>query len=172
MNDLDAIEPVILRTLVQASREHRRVDLSYISMTSGIEEDRIIVPHTLVYTPLRWHVRAYCEKHGDFRDFVLSRFRGSSELLNESQFTSEEDKIWNKEITLEIVPDSRLGEAQQEIVARDFNMKNRCLLIKIRAPLVAYMLQALNIDPHTQEIHPEAQQIVVGNFREIKPYLF
>lgn len=169
---LRLIDPVILRTLVEASREHRRVDLSYISMTSGIEEDRIIVPHTLVCTPLRWHVRAYCEKHGDFRDFVLSRFRGSSELLNESQFTSEEDKIWNKEITLKIVPDSRLGEAQQEIVARDFNMKNRCLLIRIRAPLVAYMLQALNIDPHTQEIHPEAQQIVVGNFREIKPYLF
>ncbi|MET3124711.1 putative DNA-binding transcriptional regulator YafY [Oxalobacteraceae bacterium GrIS 2.11] len=169
---LRRIDPIILRALVQASREHRRVDLSYISMTSATEEDRIIVPHTLVCTPLRWHVRAYCEKHQEFRDFVLSRFRGDPEIMNESKFTNAEDKVWNTEVIIQIVPDSRLEEAQQEIIARDFDMKNRRLGIKTRAPLVAYMLQALNISPRIQEMQPEAQQIVVGNFREIEQYLF
>jgi predicted DNA-binding transcriptional regulator YafY len=141
-------------------------------MTSATEEDRIIVPHTLVCTPLRWHVRAYCEKHQEFRDFVLSRFRGDPEIMNESKFTNAEDKVWNTEVIIQIVPDSRLEEAQQEIIARDFDMKNRRLDIKTRAPLVAYMLQALNISPRMQEMQPEAQQIVVGNFWKIEQYLF
>ena len=34
------------------------------------------------------------------------------------------------------------------------------------------MLHAFNIDPRKQEMLPEAQQIVVENFREIEKYLF
>jgi hypothetical protein len=34
---------------------------------------RVLEPHTLVNTGLRWHVRAYSEDTCDFRDFVLSR---------------------------------------------------------------------------------------------------
>jgi predicted DNA-binding transcriptional regulator YafY len=169
---LRRIEPGILRALVQASREHRRVDLSYISMASAVEEDRIIVPHTLVCTPLRWHVRAYCEKHQDYRDFVLSRFRGVPEILDESQFSLAQDFRWNQEVRIHIVPDSRLSEAQQEIIARDFGMQERCLEVKTRAPLVTYMLQAFNLDLNKLDADPLAQQIVVANMREIKGFLF
>jgi predicted DNA-binding transcriptional regulator YafY len=169
---LRSIDPVILRALVQASREHRRVDLRYISMSSAIEEDRVIVPHTLVCTPLRWHVRAYCEKHKDYRDFVLSRFRGVPEIFNESKHTSAEDDLWNTAVTLRITPDSRLDAAQQDLITRDFGMKDGCLEVKTRAPLVEYMLHAFNIDPRKQEMRPEAQQIVIENFREIEKYLF
>lgn len=167
-----SIDPIILRAVVQASREHKRVDLSYISMSSAAEEGRIIVPHTLVCTPLRWHVRAYCEKHGEFRDFVLSRFRGKPEILQESPFTSAKDELWNTEVTVQIKPDSRLTFAQQDIIARDFDMKENRLEMKTRAPLVEYLLRAFNIDPRKQEVDPEAQQIVVENFKEIKQYLF
>ena len=167
-----SINPIILRSLVRASREHRRIDLSYISMTTAVVEDRIIVPHKLVCTPLRWHVRAYCEKHGEYRDFVLSRFRGEPEILDESKFTSAEDTRWNTPVSLRIKPDSRLDAAQQEIIARDFDMQDGYLEVKTRAPLVKYMLQTFNIDPRKQEILPEAQQIVVENFREIEKYLF
>lgn len=169
---LRRIDPIILRALVQAAREHRRVDLSYISMTSAVEEDRVIVPHTLVCMPLRWHVRAYCEKHQGYRDFVLSRFRGVPEILNECQFTVAQDAVWNKEVVIQIVPDSRLNEAQHDIIARDFDMHDRCLEVKTRAPLVAYMLKAFNIDPSKLDTDPGAQQIVVANMREIKAFLF
>lgn len=169
---LRRIDPIILRCLVQTAREHRRVDLSYISMTSGVEEGRIIAPHTLVCTPLRWHVRAYCEKHGDFRDFVLSRFRGTPELFGDSQFTAEQDAKWNKQVTIVIQPDSRLSEVQQAILAHDFGMVDNCLHIKTRAPLVAYTLQAFKIDPHKVDVDPEAQQIVLANRQEIAPFLF
>jgi hypothetical protein len=34
------------------------------------------------------------------------------------------------------------------------------------------MFQAFNINPGIPETKPEAQQIVVANFREIEPFLF
>src|SRR5690606_36560788 len=147
-------------------------DIGYISMKSAIEDERIIVPHTLVCTPMRWHVRAYCEKHRDYRDFVLSRFRGVPEIMDTSDYTVARDELWNTEITIQIMPDGRLGAAQQEIIARDFGMTDGRLNVKTRAPLVEYMLRVFNIDPRKLEMVPEAQQIVVANYKEIEKYLF
>ena len=62
------VPPTILRPLVQAARDHRRVEVDYVSLNKPEREGRIIVPHTLVWTGLRWHVRAWCEKNQDFRD--------------------------------------------------------------------------------------------------------
>ena len=45
----------------------------------------------LIYTGMRWHVRAYCEKRGDYLDFVMSRFRGVPELLDSSSHGRELD---------------------------------------------------------------------------------
>jgi predicted DNA-binding transcriptional regulator YafY len=39
-------------------------------------------------------VRAYCEKNRDYRDFVLSRFRGEPEVLDESGHGREGDEGW------------------------------------------------------------------------------
>ncbi|MFZ6755473.1 WYL domain-containing protein [Undibacterium sp. Dicai25W] len=166
------IEPQMLRALVQAAREKRRVELCYISMETAVEEERIIVPHTLVCTPLRWHVRAYCEKNRDYRDFVLSRFRGHPEVSLISKNTSDEDVLWNTQVTIKISPDSRLKTEQRQIIERDFNMKNGYLEVKTRAPLVYYTLKTFNIDPKIQDVRPEAQQIIVANFSEIEKYLF
>lgn len=168
---LRKVEPKILRSLVQAAREHQRVELGYMSITSGVVEERIIVPHTLVCTPVRWHVRAYCEKHRDYRDFVLSRFTGDPDFLGVSEKTVHEDQWWNHEVVLQIKPDSRLNAIQKNIIENDFDMTDGCRLIKTKAPLVEYMLKALNIDPRKQEIQPEAQQIVIGNYDEIKVFL-
>lgn len=169
---LRQLDPIILRALVQAARERKRVELGYISMSSAVEEERILVPHTLVCTPLRWHVRAYCEKHKDYRDFVLSRFRGAPDFNGESEFTAEQDTLWNTEVTICLQPDSRLSVAQQQIIAHDYGMTNQQLKLSTKAPLVGYMLQAFNIDHRKLEISPTAQQIVIGNYEEIKKFLF
>ncbi|MBR7800393.1 helix-turn-helix transcriptional regulator [Undibacterium fentianense] len=165
------VDPKVIRSLVQAAREHRRVELGYISMTSGVEE-RILVPHTLVCTPQRWHVRAYCEKHREFRDFVLSRFRGNPEILDESVHDVEKDIDWNTEVTIVLAPDSRLSEVQQDILAHDFGMIDRKLHVKTRAPLVTYMLKAFNLDIDKLDADPLAQQIIILNRAEITRYLF
>lgn len=42
------ISPQVLRPLVQAIREKKRVDICYTSLKDGEQSERIISPHTLV----------------------------------------------------------------------------------------------------------------------------
>ncbi len=166
------VSPEILRDIVKAAREQRRLDVDYVSIHRPDREGRVIVPHTLVHTGLRWHVRAWCEKNQDYRDFVLSRFRGNAEIMDESEHGFENDKRWNKHVTIKIVPDSRLSKAQREVVARDYGMSRNILKVTTRGSLVQYALQALRIDTSIVQMKPEAQQIVVENLEEIRGYLF
>ncbi len=94
------MELEILRPLVQASRKQRRMDIGYISLNTSEEEERIIVPHTLVCTHERRNIRAYCEKNGDYRDFVLSRFRSIPDIGDISELTVDEDKVWNRNVKI------------------------------------------------------------------------
>ncbi|MDZ7901625.1 MAG: WYL domain-containing protein [Rheinheimera sp.] len=114
----------ILRALVQAARNGQKIDMGYVSMTSPDEESRIITPHTLVFTPLRWHVRAYCEKNRDYRDFVLSRFRSINGLEGESTNLKDQDTRWNQQVDIVLKPDPRLTDYQQKIVEHDYAMQD------------------------------------------------
>lgn len=52
-------------------------------------DGRIFSPHTFVKAGGRWHVRGYCEKIArDYRDLVLSRFRGEAVIEGTSAHTS------------------------------------------------------------------------------------
>ncbi|MFA0280383.1 WYL domain-containing protein, partial [Vibrio sp. 10N.222.55.F12] len=114
------IAPIIVRRLLQAARERRRVDIEYVSMDNPEGRGRNIVPHTIVFDGFRWHVRAYCEERKMFLDFVLSRFRGEPELLNQSEINIEDDEDWATEEIIEIIPNPHLSPAQQQIVKVDY----------------------------------------------------
>ncbi len=133
------ISPKILRVITQAAKNNQKIDLGYVSLFSPDKESRIIAPHSLVCTPLRWHVRAYCEKNRDFRDFVLSRFRAINGVEGKASVSKEQD----------------------------YNMIDGVTVIKTRAALLSYVLQALNIDISHQQRRPEAQQIVIQNAEDV-----
>jgi predicted DNA-binding transcriptional regulator YafY len=162
----------ILRALVQAARNGQKIDMGYVSMTSPDEESRIITPHTLVFTPLRWHVRAYCEKNRDYRDFVLSRFRGINGVEGLSNNLKEQDTRWNQQVDIVLKPDPRLTDYQQKIVEHDYAMQDGKHVISTRSALIPYAVQLLNIDLGKLESKPEAQQIVIDNLDEVKRHAF
>lgn len=166
------VKPEIIRAIVRAAREQRRLEVDYVSVSSPNREGRVIVPHTLIFTGVRWHVRAWCEKNGQYRDFVLSRFRGEADMMDESDQTVKHDEKWNTFVTVKIKPDSRLEKAQQKVVAEDWGMTRNKLDVRVRGSLVQYALQALHIDVNTIQAKPEAQQIVISNLDEVKPWLF
>ena len=62
----------VLAPVCRAIHARRPVAIRYHSMSSG-ESERVIVPFALVDTGLRWHVRAFDRKSGEFRDFVVTR---------------------------------------------------------------------------------------------------
>ena len=166
------ISPKILRPLIKAAREGYRVEVDYVSINQPNREGRIIVPHTLVWTGLRWHVRSWCEKNQDYRDFVLSRFRGDPELLDLSRQTAEFDLGWRTELEVVISPDPRLSAAQRAVVSHDYAMTEDELRLRVRARLLPYLLKMLHLEPPELAQDPKAQQIVIMNLDEISKWLF
>ena len=166
------VSPALLRPILQAAREHQRIEVDYVSLNNPDREGRIIAPHTLVWTGLRWHVRGWCEKNQDFRDFVLSRFRGEPELLGPSEHSDTQDRDWQTIVHVVLIPDPRLSHDQRAVVASDYGMQEGTLQLEVRARLVGYLLQMLNINAGDILEDPRAQQVVIENRDDIKAWLF
>lgn len=162
------IEPVIVRGLVQAARSQLRVDVDYVSLSSEERSGRNIVPHTLVYDGIRWHVRAYCEKKGEYLDFVMSRFRGEPELLDGSAHGRDQDLEWNAQVTAIVTPNPGLSQGQQAIIASDYAMIDGKLLIAQRIPLMHYALERIQVSYNGEhENHPLLHPLVLANRDEL-----
>lgn len=166
------VPPELMRPLLRAIRQQRRVEVDYVSVSNPSRDGRIIVPHTFVSTGLRWHLRAYCEKSQGYRDFVLSRFRGIPELLDRSAFSSAGDDAWNTEVCLRLQPDPRLNAAKKDALIHDYAMHSGELQLRTRAALAHYLLLEMQVNIKMLDGNPEAQQLVLVNLDEIKPWLF
>ncbi|WP_104040748.1 WYL domain-containing protein [Vibrio hyugaensis] len=168
-----SISPIIVRSLIQAAREQRRVDIDYVSLSTPKIVGRNIVPHTIVNDGIRWHVRAYCEHRSEYRDFVLSRFRNVPDLLDRSNYGRDRDTDWNEMAEIEVIPNPYLEPAQQKIIAEDYGMNDGRLAIKSRNALVKYIVQRLNISLDENQLceSPKAFQLTVKDREAIRPHM-
>jgi predicted DNA-binding transcriptional regulator YafY len=164
--------PDVMRGLVAAIKSKRRLEVNYISLSNPNGQGRIIQPHVFVRTGLRWHLRAFDEKHQQFRDFVLSRFQGQPELLDGATHSANEDQAWQTHIELELTPDSRFSAKQKTVIEQDYNMQNGTLILKTRAALAQYLLQEMQVNFKFLDAKAEAQQLVLANKNAIKQWLF
>lgn len=165
------INPIQVRPILRAIREKLAIDIGYISLSSPDYLDRIIQPHALIFDGLRWHVRAYCNKNSQFRDFTLSRFNGKAEYEGKATHTADFDDNWQTMVDVVIEADPRFNDQQKRIIEQDFQMTNGRKSISIRAALVNYLLRRLHIESYKNS--PEEQQIVLTQESRkcIAPYL-
>ena len=154
------INPLQVRPILRAIREKLAIDIGYISLSSPDYLDRIIEPHALIFDGLRWHVRAYCRKNQEFRDFTLSRFNGLANFEGKATHTVDKDELWNTYVDVVIEADPRFNTQQKRIIEQDFQMMNGQKIITIRAAFVNYLLRRLRIDSYQNS--PEEQQIVLS----------
>lgn len=167
------VKPEVLRPVIQACRENRRLDIGYVSLSSPEEVDgRLICPHTLVNTGFRWHVRAYCEKNQGYRDFVLSRIQGIPEVEDKANYDISGDEAWNTQVELIIIPHRELTEPQRAVIAQDYGMRDGRMQMNCRGALVDYVLQIMHIDRQSGQRSAVEQQIEVENFHDIKKWCF
>ena len=123
----------------------RPVAIRYHSMSSG-ESERVIVPFALVDSGLRWHVRAFDRKSGEFRDFVVTRIEASTLLDEEPQANEQPDNDiqWTRIVELDFVPHPRLE--RPEIIKMDYGMTDGSIRMRVRAAVAGYMLQHWRVD--------------------------
>ena len=135
----------VLAPVCRAIHAKRPVAIRYHSMSSG-ESERIIVPFALVDTGLRWHVRAFDRKSGEFRDFVVTRIEAPT-LVDEEPKANERpdnDIQWTRIVELDLVPHPRL--ARPEIIKMDYGMTDGSIRMRVRAAVAGYMLLRWSVD--------------------------
>lgn len=135
----------VLAPICRAIHAKRPVAIRYQSMSSGASE-RVIVPFALVDTGLRWHVRAFDRKSGEFRDFVITRIQEPTILDEESKVHewTDADIHWTRIVELDVVPHPRLK--RPEIVELDYGMQDGSIRLRVRAAVAGYMLLRWCID--------------------------
>ena len=124
---------------------------TYHSMKTGAVA-REIVPHALVDSGLRWHVRAYDRTKGEFRDLVLTRMENIEPLENQSTVNPVQshelpaaDAQWQKEINLDLLPHP--AHPHPSSIARDFGMGALgALRVTLRAAVAGYVLRQWQVD--------------------------
>ena len=135
----------VLAPICRAIHAKRPVAIRYHSMSSG-ESERVIVPFALVDTGLRWHVRAFDRKSGEFRDFVVTRIEAPT-LVDEEPKANERpdnDIQWTRIVELDFVPHPRL--ARPEIIKMDYGMTDGSIRMRVRAAVAGYMLLRWSVD--------------------------
>jgi hypothetical protein len=135
----------VLAPICRAIHAKCPLSINYQSITSG-ESKRIIVPFALVDTGLRWHVRAFDRKTGEFRDFVITRITRPTLLNEEPQAHeySENDIQWTRIVELELVPHP--DQPCIEVTEMDYGMDRGTLRMKLRAATAGYILRRWSVD--------------------------
>lgn len=135
----------ILAPVTRAIYQRKAVRMRYFSHSSGMSE-REIVPFALANDGLRWHVRAFDRKSGEFRDFVFTRME-STELLDGNPAKHElpaQDIQWNRIVELDLVPHP--DRPHPDITERDYGMVDGVLHLKLRAAMAGYVLRQWQVD--------------------------
>lgn len=170
-----AVRPEIVRKIIEATQNKHRLEVVYRSQTSPLGEARIISPHTLVFADSRWHVRAWCEKHRDFRDFVLTRFVGEPELEGPRlpDGAPNLDTLWQERMDVIFTPNPTLPESHRQLIAEDYAMSDDLQLsINCRKALVTYLLLSMNVHLDESRFEPQAHPLVVLNKDEVESVSF
>jgi hypothetical protein len=135
----------VLATVTRAIHEGQALRLRYYSMKTGAVE-REIVPHSLVDSGLRWHVRAYDRTRGGFRDLVLTRME-QLQVASTPAAASElpkADEQWCRKLKLDLLPHP--AHPHPESIERDFGMRRGRLTVMLRAAVAGYVLRQWQVD--------------------------
>jgi predicted DNA-binding transcriptional regulator YafY len=162
----------VIAQVVRAIKQKTKLSVVYSSLSDrDSSEARIIEPHSLVNTGLRWHVRAYSEDTYDFRDFVLSRVQQAQQYSDPAESNPEYDDDWMEAINLQLTPHPGLSEEKRQILMTDYAAENDVIEFTVRRALLGYVLQRLSVDTSADSsLNPNAYQLIVMNRDEIEPF--
>lgn len=173
----------ILAQIIRATKHHKKLQVEYLSLSdrhdaplnnqgeAQNQRQRIIEPHALINTGLRWHVRAYNAETFDFRDFVLSRISKATVLDDNAESSPEFDDSWVEMITVQLTPHPKLSERKRKSLLLDYDAKDEIIELTVRGSLLGYLLQRLSVDTSEDfSMNPNAYQLVIVNREEIEPF--
>jgi WYL domain len=138
------VNATILRAVLLALKDRHKLRIEYQSLSRPAPTIREISPHAIAYDGFRWHARAFCHEHEDFRDFVFARIlrvQGHSP----STIDPKRDRAWWRFLSLILAPHPDLSTAQKRAIALDYGMTRGRLVLETRQALAFYVLKQLGL---------------------------
>ena len=157
-----------LRMILQCMRRKESVHVTYQSMNHPEPTEREIGPHAIAFDGVRWHTRAFCFEHGDFRDFVFARILSISKG-RPMEIDAQKDSAWLNMLEIIVKANPDLSVGQKRAIELDYGMEQGRLRFGVREALLFYLLQQLSLLP-ASPTGPH-QQIVLANPGALEPYL-
>ena len=161
------IDPESLRSVLNGIRTRSAIKIEYQSFSSRSPKRRWIAPHAIGFDGFRWHARAWCSSHNDFRDFVLARIRSCTET-RPSDIDPSQDIEWHTEVILRLAPNPELESGMKRAIEVEYGMKGGFTEIKTQVALSFYVERLLNLDLDPKVLPPQRQQLVLLNRDEVE----
>lgn len=167
------IDPALVQLISRAARNKTPLRILYQSMKSSEPEERIVSPHAIVETEVRWHVRAWDEKRQTFLDLVPSRIIKAMPESSVAWVPKEQDDEWNRMVEIILIPSRKLSENQRRIAEGDYQMTEGRRVLLVRACMVYYQLSAMYMVDAVRYHEGQHQErdfgIAVANWKELQP---
>jgi hypothetical protein len=157
---------IMLSRIYRAIRDRKALEIGYQSMTDIDPKIRWIAPHALASDGLRWHARAYCFLHEDYRDFVLTRMAVPANAKSLQQRPAGElpiDQEWTNMVELTLTPVAALGAAQAAAIRREYGFKDEVLTIRIRQALLFYAIRRWGLDRPDSRLSISSERVTAMN---------
>lgn len=156
-----------LRNILEAVRTKLSLEVNYQSFSHPEPRWRRITPHALGFDGFRWHTRAWCHTHDDFRDFVLSRVLGVR-AARPSDISAVSDVGWHSQVTLKIGPHPDLKDGRRRAIELDYGMEGGVVEITIRLCLSYYLERHLGLDLDPSQVSAARQQVILLNREQLE----
>lgn len=169
--DLAVPRPALFARLHEAATLVRQVDVTYRSLQHPEPHALRIEPHSLVRAGRRWHVRAFSQTHGEFRDFVLGRIAAAKVLGDSATHSAADDAAWNTWVPVRLQPHPALTVAQQTLIQHELLGDAAARVETCRGPLVHYFIQDQRAALDVATERPPEYQLAVVDPDKLAPWL-
>lgn len=132
--------PFVMRHLYQAIEQRLKIEIDYVSMSSGLRQNQWIAPANFASDGERLHVRAWSFHHQEWRDYLPVR------VSTESSFSIapidqelSRDADWEELVEIRLRPLSGLSDEQKCAVRLEYGFAADVLSFQIRRSLEFYV---------------------------------
>ena len=89
--EIALINPPLLGTLQRAAKEHRQLEVEYLSLSNDEFTTRVIDPLSVTAEGGNWYVRAHCHKAGAIRTFRADSFKSVADVGSQPDHQGDHD---------------------------------------------------------------------------------
>lgn len=137
------LDSKVVLAVLKHIEEQTAFEAIYASASTPIGSKRVLSPTKVIFASGRLHIRAYCHKKSEYRDFALSRFLTTprpSKINKELPI----DDLCERMLNVKVIVNPNLSEDAQALIHKEFS-SILSESLRIKASLLNYFLQENNL---------------------------